>query len=278
MTDAGISAEWAEFFDIIKGYPELAERMLILPGNHDVNIVDRANPARLDLPFSPSKTLRKMRTLSAIAAVQGERVLSPVAEGALDSTLSATLASKRRAIETFADSGGFGAAAKLSELWDETFPLILPPEEPDGLAVAVLDTNADTNFSFTNALGMISLEEANRLTAAFNAYPKARWLIAMHHHPIEYPRPVAAFSVRVGTALVNGSWFLRVLKPYAARLVVMHGHRHVDWIGACGALKIISAPSPVMGGPTAPHYFYIHSLSGGPNGSVSLLQPERVDL
>ena len=48
--------------------------MLILPGNHDVNIVDRVNPARLDLPFSPVKTLRKMRALSAIAAVQGERV------------------------------------------------------------------------------------------------------------------------------------------------------------------------------------------------------------
>ena len=46
--------------------------------------------------------------------------------------------------------------------------------------------------------------------------------------------PVAAFSERIGTALVNGSWFLRVLKPYAGRVVVMHGHRHVDWIGACG--------------------------------------------
>jgi hypothetical protein len=278
MTDAGISAEWAEFLDIIEGYPQLAERMLILPGNHDVNIVDRANPARLDLPFSPSKTLRKMRALSAIAAVQGERVLAARGDGASGPTLSAALEPKRRAIEAFADEGGFGAAARLSELWDETFPLILPPEEEDGLGVAVLNTNADTNFSFTNALGLISLEEANRLKAAFDAYPKARWLVAMHHHPAEYPRPVAAFSERVGTALVNGSWFLRVLKPYASRLVVMHGHRHIDWIGACGALKIVSAPSPVMGRPTAPRYFYIHSLSRGPNGAVSLLKPQRVDL
>ena len=74
MTDAGRSAEWAEFFDIIAGHPDLAERMLILPGNHDVNIVDRANPARLDLPFSPAKSLRKMRALSAIAAVGGDRL------------------------------------------------------------------------------------------------------------------------------------------------------------------------------------------------------------
>jgi len=39
------------------------------------------------------------------------------------------------------------------------------------------------------------------------------------------------------------------LKPYASRVVVMHGHRHIDWIGSCGRLKIISAPSPVMGPP-----------------------------
>ena len=38
----------------------------------------------------------------------------------------------------------------------------------------------------------------------------------MHHHLTEYPRPVTEFSERIGTALVNGSWFLRVLKPYAA--------------------------------------------------------------
>ena len=71
MTDAGRATEWAEFLDIVARHPALAARMIVLPGNHDVNIVDRANPARLDLPFSPGKRLRQMRTLSAIAAVQG---------------------------------------------------------------------------------------------------------------------------------------------------------------------------------------------------------------
>jgi predicted MPP superfamily phosphohydrolase len=49
MTDAGRSAEWSELLDALMAYPQLAERFLILPGNHDLNIVDRANPARLDL-------------------------------------------------------------------------------------------------------------------------------------------------------------------------------------------------------------------------------------
>jgi|GEM_PF-6412419 hypothetical protein len=59
MTDAGTSAEWAEFLDSVARHPFLAERMLLLPGNHDVNIVDSSNPARLDTPISPNKTLQR---------------------------------------------------------------------------------------------------------------------------------------------------------------------------------------------------------------------------
>ena len=100
----------------------------------------------------------------------------------------------------------------------------------------------------------------------------------MHHHRSNIRRPVEAFSERVGTALVNGSWFLRVLKPYAARIVVMHGHRHIDWIGACGRLKIISAPSPVMAGRRRADALLRPSLAAARTARYSLLEPERVDL
>src|ERR1700733_4738119 len=57
ITDAGRSAEWAEFFGVLVQYPRIASLVLCLPGNHDLNVVDRANPARLDLPMSPKKRL-----------------------------------------------------------------------------------------------------------------------------------------------------------------------------------------------------------------------------
>ena len=279
MTDAGRSSEWAEFFDIVARHPGLAARTLILPGNHDVNVVDRSNPARLDLPFSPAKTLRKMRALSAIAAFGADR-LRVMSDGAAEPgpTLAAALAPQRQAIETFADRGGLRLSNRLAQLWDELFPLILPPGEDNGLGVVLLNSNADTNFSFTNALGMIPAGQARRLTAALDHYPKARWIVALHHHLIEYPMPVAAFSERIGTALINGSWFERVLKPYARRIVVMHGHRHVDWIGACGELRIVSAPSPVMAPDSEPTHFHIHALGLGPDGRLMLTAPERIDL
>lgn len=277
MTDAGTSAEWAEFLDILAAHPELAERMLILPGNHDVNIVDRANPARFDLPFGAAKTLRKVRALSAIALLGEDRLLLGSFQGNTPGpTLAAVLEPRQGAIVQFGDAGGFRPSAQLSRLWEELFPLVLPPAEEDGLGIALLDSNADTNFSFTNALGMISAGQAKRLTSAFDAYPKARWIVALHHHLAEYPMLVEAFSERIGTALINGSWFLRVLKPYAKRIVVMHGHRHIDWIGACGRLKIVSAPSPVMGRPAGPTYFYVHMLSPAADGSLRLLKPDQV--
>jgi predicted MPP superfamily phosphohydrolase len=45
MTDAGRSSEWADFLDALSRYPALPRATLMIPGNHDLNIVDRANPA-----------------------------------------------------------------------------------------------------------------------------------------------------------------------------------------------------------------------------------------
>ena len=83
--------------------------------------------------------------------------------------------------------------------------------------------------------------------------------------------------MRVGTALSNGNWFVLRMMPLADRAVLMHGHRHVDWIGHCGGLRIVSAPSPVMEAPddedTA---FYIHTLAADDGGKLQLLDPDRI--
>lgn len=280
LTDAGRSTEWAELLDLLARYPAIAERLVVLPGNHDVNIVDRSNPAKLDLPFSPGKRLRQMRALSAIAAVQGDRVrIVDQKSGELAHSLTESLALHRPKIEAFMRSGSLRLSASLRSVWHGHFPMILPPDANDGLGVAILNSNAETHFSFTNALGLITAEETRRLAKAIGKFPQALWIIGLHHHLVEYPMPVSAFSERIGTALINGSWFVRKLRPFAQRCIAMHGHRHLDWIGACGELKIVSAPSPIMGaGDDAPTYFHIHTLAAGPDGRLQLLPPERVTI
>ena len=74
ITDAGLSSEWAEFFDALMPHRDLSKLILFLPGNHDLNVVDKTNPARLDLPTSPRERLRPGRMLSALEALQGSEV------------------------------------------------------------------------------------------------------------------------------------------------------------------------------------------------------------
>jgi len=278
MTDAGRSSEWAEFFEAVARYPSLAGIMLILPGNHDLNIVDRANPARLDLPMSQNKKLRKVRMLSAMVAVQGARVrLVDQKGGRLGESLAATLAPHLGNVVAFADAGKPRMTNELSELWNRIFPMVLPPDRDDGLGVILLNSNADTHFSFTNALGMIPAEQVRGIAIASRQYPQASWLIALHHHVVEYPHPAKALSERIGTALVNGNWFVRALRFLAGRAVVMHGHRHVDWIGTCCGLRIVSAPSPVMDATDDQETcFYLHTLAAGTDGRLRLLPPRRL--
>jgi hypothetical protein len=57
----------------------------------------------------------------------------------------------------------------------------------------------------------------------------------------------------------------------------MHGHRHIDWIGECAGLRIVSAPSPVMEATNdMPTAFYIHTLAIDAGGQLELLPPERI--
>ncbi|MFO1060984.1 MAG: metallophosphoesterase [Dongiaceae bacterium] len=280
LTDAGRSSEFAELLDIVARYPRLAEVTLVTPGNHDLNIVDRANPARLELPTSPGKRLRQMRTLSAIAAIQGERVrVVDRATRRLGTTLSGALAPHARSIAAFADTASLRLSLRLEPVWRDAFPMVRPPDTPDGLGVILLNSVAETSFSFTNALGLVAAEQASKLLAATRQFPQARWIVALHHHLVEYPDAAKTLSERIGTVLINGSWFVRQLLPLGNRIVALHGHRHVDWAGECSGLRIVSAPSQVMGaGDADSRWLRILTLAPGADGQLCVAGSDRVEI
>lgn len=280
LTDAGTSPEFAELLEALDAFPRLRDLIVALPGNHDVNVVDRANPARLDLPTSPTKRLRQLRTLSALAAIQGSRARVVDHDAwCIGTTLDELLAPHAENIARFANEGTRRLSAALDDLWVHSFPMVFPPRDARGLAVIALNSNAETHFSVTNALGIISIEQARALEAALDAYPDACWIVALHHHIVEHPRLGNALAERIGTTLVNGNAFTRRLLRAATRVVVMHGHRHIDWIGQCGALTIVSAPSAVMDAAAdGVPYFYVHALELDGRGIVRPRTPERISV
>ncbi len=52
----------------------------------------------------------------------------------------------------------------LGQVWDDQFPMILLPDQEEGLGMAILNSNAEAHFSFTNALGMVSTHRCTGLT------------------------------------------------------------------------------------------------------------------
>ena len=278
LTDAGLATEWAEFFDALESFPQLAEITFAIPGNHDVNIANRANPAQFDLPTSLYRKLRKLGVLSALNDIQGSRVhVADHTTRRLGGTLSQTLRPHFERMQNFADTRTPRIARELDELWSNVFPMIVPPAQDNALGIILLNSNADSHFSFTNALGMVPAEQLVGLKMMLDQYPRACWVIGIHHHVAEYPQSATNLSERIGTTLINGPWFLRQLRLFADRLIVFHGHRHIDWLGECGDLGIFSAPSTVMGSPDDPSpCFYVHTIAIRTNSRIRIAQPQRI--
>ena len=281
MTDAGRSAEWAEFLDALAVHPRLAERVLMLPGNHDLNVVDRANPARLDLPTSPSKRLRQMRTLSAMAALQGTpRPGGGSSRGPVGAKLADVLEPHRAQIAEFADAGPF------TSIHDARRPVGEGISDDSAAGPGRRARHHPVELQRGNAfllhqcarhdLGRASQAES-RSSRRSTREPagSSRSITISSNIPARRMR----CSERIGTTLINGSWFVRRLRPLAGRVVLMHGHRHIDWIGECAGLLIVSAPSPVMDATDdLASYFYIQTFALAPHGRLRLLPPQRITI
>lgn len=93
---------------------------------------------------------------------------------------------------------------------------------------------------------------------------------------MEYPVPGISLSDRIGLALMNAAALLAVIAPHAPRTLILHGHRHVDWVGRTGATVLCSAPSVTLGPEKCRGRFAIHEFALGTDGSIQLTANERV--
>jgi len=281
VTDAGTRAEWAEFLDLLQEHPEIRSRLYFVPGNHDVNVVDRAHPALIDVPWSTGQALRKLRVILTLDEVQGDRVhLVDRSSGAPGASLRDYLREGKRAelMGELAQCGSARGRREVTEIWETIFPLVEPGDNKiPGLIL--LNSNARSHFSLTNAIGVIDRSQMRALRAILRRSPTHGWLILLHHQVVEYPLTSIGLRDRIGLALINAPEVLAAIAPHAHQTLVLHGHRHRDWIGICGGVVLCSAPSTALGSYGGEKYrgiFHIHELETGVSGSVRLITTERV--
>src|SRR5215467_6929762 len=281
ITDAGTRAEWAKFLDLIGLFPELRSRMSLVPGNHDLNIVDRNNTARPDLPWSVGKALRKLRFVSALDGIQGDRAhLVDRKSGSLGPSLADYLRDGERPklFRELAEYGTLRGRLEIEKVWNELFPLVEPAMEEQGYGLILLDSNAPSNVSLTNAIGVVSPLQLRALRSVLNGSPQSAWLILLHHQVVEYPVLGISLSDRIGLALMNGPDLLAAITPHAGRTVILHGHRHVDWVGITGETVVCSAPSVTLGMERYRGRFSIHEFAVSSAGKVELTANQRVKI
>jgi 3',5'-cyclic AMP phosphodiesterase CpdA len=279
ITDAGTRAEWAKFLDLIGLFPGLRSRMSLVPGNHDLNIVDRNNTARPDLPWSVGKALRKLRFVSALDGIQGDRAhLVDRKSGSLGPSLADYLRDGERPklFRELAEDGTLRGRLEIEKVWNELFPLVEPAMEEQGYGLILLDSNASSNVSLTNAIGVVSPIQLRALRSVLNGSPQGGWLILLHHQVVEYPVLGISLSDRIGLALMNAADLLAVITPHAARTVILHGHRHVDWIGITGQTVLCSAPSVTLGMEQYRGRFNIHEFTVSGGGKIQITANQRV--
>jgi hypothetical protein len=282
ITDAGTRAEWTAFIDLLRRYPELRARCSFVPGNHDVNIVDRTNPARLDLPWSVSQLLRKLRVVLALDAIQGVRAhLVDRRSGTLGPSLHDYLREGKRPelLRSLAQRGAIRGRWEMAEVWRAIFPLVEPARSDGGYGLILLESNAPSHFSLTNAIGVVDPSQIGALKSVLRNSPTGAWIILLHHQVVEYPVASIPLRDRIGLALINAPDVLAAIAPYASHVLIFHGHRHRDWIGTYGDVVVCSAPSVSLGceGVEKNHgFFHLHELAFGADGAIRLTTTERV--
>jgi hypothetical protein len=282
ITDAGTRGEWAAFIDLLRFCPELRRRLVLVPGNHDVNIIDRGNPGRLDLPWSAGQSLRKLRVAIALDTLAGDRL--HVVErntGAIGPSLKDFLREGRRLelLRELAGRGTMRGRREMTRVWEAMFPLAELPAAGGSLGAILLNSNARSHFALTNAIGVVGPSQLRALRLILEARHHP-WLVLLHHQVVEYPTAAISLRERIGLALIDAPHLTAVLAPHARRVIVLHGHRHRDWVGVSGNLVLCSAPSTSLGADGMDKYhgsFHIHRLVVA-SDNVRLVATERVSV
>lgn len=252
ITDTGSTAAWLRFLDECPAH--VAGKMILVPGNHDLNLQDRTLASKAEQHDWADRRERQVRMMAAMALVMKERAF--VLDSASDRlfTLSRYL---ERHQETFDISGEKARKPKLSvdELWRALFPMVVPIGAKRGgkqLGVLVLDSIKPGSIGLTNAIGTVSPDVIDACSAIMKKMSDRCdcFVVALHHH-VAMPAGGSLFDriQNSGLVLENASLLIDMLKKRGDPTVVFHGHRHLTYTGVAtdSDVAIVASPSATIG-------------------------------
>jgi hypothetical protein len=256
-------------------------KSIILPGNHDINIVDKKRLWRVERGSKEGRNIRLCRMLSAMDLVQGNTALLLTERGELKS-LRAHLAQYRDDLIAYADTGSTGFKTNHpTEIWDDAFPQVIPLENCK-TCFYVLDSNIIATSIIDNAFGVVSHQQIVKLGALMKHFDGWRSVICIHHH-LALPHWLSSWSAQERLferfmVLQNNRQLIDAL--ITKECVVLHGHRHVNYQGQLGRIQVVSAPSTTLVDAATGYgpCFHMIDLNTTDNDGVAVSSSIRKDL
>jgi 3',5'-cyclic AMP phosphodiesterase CpdA len=270
ITDAGLAAEWAQFLEIVPD--EIRGKIVLVPGNHDINIVSPVRKGAVESIKKYGFRLRLVRFLAVLDLIQGERAWVYFRGERV--SVRALLHNYGETLNRFADEAHEDWLSSVGEAWRDTFPMVVDIPG-SSFSIVVLDSIEFSSTLATNAYGHVGSEQLRKIARLKEAQDGRRFLFALHHH-IALPSKLARGNLLKRLQpffllLQNPRSVVRVLREYEPA-VVLHGHRHVEYGGRLHKLDIVSAPSTTLGceaqGRDTPGFFILEVGCAGSGAAV----------
>lgn len=271
ITDYGSPRQWAEFFAALEqAEPTILERMVILPGNHDINILGGMSWLTAEPSGNPLRKARLVRMIAAMDRLQGDRTFVVSFSGEVV-TLSELLRSLRRPLRdaltlkwstsvlVLDDDTMLDYFTLVEDLWNQLFPMAVCFGLADRAPCCfVLDSTAPANNIFTNAFGRIAEGTPRRIDVLL-ADPRLAdrpRIMALHHHVTAVRsgmrEPIGWLKARF--MVVANTEVAEAVNERLGHCPIFHGHRHCGFSIASETASlgpIVSAASTTLGDEVA---------------------------
>lgn len=254
-TDTGDEREWARF---LRFFGRFSKRIVLAPGNHDLNIVGYGETSlwRIsDLPYYQGRIAR-MRSFLRTA----EKVMGPRAKVLVDAK-APYLVPLKRALGGIEEERGSGQFDELSSL----FPMAVKvPHPSENVFAIVWNTTRASALPALNSMGKLDANQLARWKKIekllrqedrnVNVFHVVHHKIGMPDELIEHPTdlsPIKRSLQLASMVMENASSLIEVISSANKHTVVFHGHHHTRFISEVDndgpRITVISAPSSTLG-------------------------------
>jgi len=283
LTDKGDIDSWKALLSCA-GVEEAAARIVMAPGNHDLNPIEpgfwRSLRNFADLRRT-GQNLRALRYLQVANAIMGERaeLICPYTQRL--TTLSRVMARAQPDIDAWSGRKSIKDHVRKRsllprDLLEKCFPMRVTvggTSSGSGPSFLVWNSVSSTAWPLLNAVGNIDdtqIERASKLISASHASA----LVHVMHHQIAQPSPKDLVSpakraikdrVTSGwTVLMRATSVIDWIESLGQRTVILHGHKHKHFVADLtdGQATIVSAPSGTLGCEESFVHGFAHSDKG----------------